>query len=145
MLRCGRCLAIAEATSGPDRPLRATWSAALSSLIAITPQSPSLSGGRSRDSGRQRVRQIFTYSGFLGCRAARHPSCNAHDSASFAHGPVSTTCSKALNTGRSLASHAYLTLSRDSSVSIESVSDQYPIQPYLLLSVTFAYELPIHV
>ncbi len=52
--------------------------------------------------------------------AARHPSCNTQDSASFAHGPVSTTCSMARNTGRSLASHAYFTSSRDSSVSIES-------------------------
>ena len=78
-------------------------------------------GRRSRDSRRQRVRQIFTYSGFPGCRGdARHPGCSAHDSASFAHGPVNTTCSMARNSGRSLAPHAYLTLSRDSSVSIES-------------------------
>ena len=36
---------------------------------------------------------------------ARHPGCNAHDSASFAHGPVNATCSVARATHRSLAPH----------------------------------------
>jgi len=60
---------------------------------------------RSCDSGRQHVKQRFTYSGFPGCRGARHPGCGAHDSASFAHGPVNRTCSMARNPCRSLAPH----------------------------------------
>ena len=105
---------------GSDRPLRAAnWrSSAPSSVCPASGHHHS--ERRSCDSGRQHVKQRFTYSGFPGCRGARHPGCSAHDSASFAHGTVSTTCSKALNTGRSLASHAYLTISRDSSVPIES-------------------------
>ncbi|MHC3438430.1 hypothetical protein ACYJ1Y_10095, partial [Natrialbaceae archaeon A-gly3] len=43
-------------------------------------------------------------------------------SASFAHGPVSITCSQARSDDRSLAPHAWFTLSWSSSVSIESVS-----------------------
>jgi hypothetical protein len=65
------------------------------------------------------VKQRFTYSGFPGCRAARHPGCNAHDSASFAHGPVNATCSVARATHRSLAPHSWFTLTWRS-VSIES-------------------------
>jgi hypothetical protein len=51
------------------------------------------------------MKQRFTYAGFPGCRAARHPGSHALDSAPFAHGPVSTTGSVTRNTGRSLAVH----------------------------------------
>ena len=70
--------------------------------------------------GRRRVRKRDTYAGFPGCRRKRQPSCAAQDSAFFAFGSFRYTCSLALFSGRSLAYHTFLTLSKDSSVSIES-------------------------
>jgi hypothetical protein len=102
--RCGRCLAIAVAHAGP-RPATAGRPLGGPQLPRRSHSGRRVWGKRSRDSGRQRVTQNFTYSGFPGCRGARQPGCSAHDSASFAHGPVSTTCSRARNTGRSLAPH----------------------------------------
>jgi hypothetical protein len=69
---------------------------------------------------RQRVRKRDTYTGFPSCRRKRQPGCNAQVSTSFSLGPVIFTCSLARYSSRSLAPHTFLTLSRDSSVSIES-------------------------
>jgi len=46
--------------------------------------------------------------------------CTAHDSASFAHGPVRLKCPMALNSARSLAPQDWFTLAWRSRVSIES-------------------------
>ena len=119
-MRCGCCLAIAVANGGLDRPLRAARPAALSSLVLTITQLPSLPGLLSCDSGRQRVRQIFTYSGFPGCRARGIRAVAPMTRLLSRMDQSARRALKALNTGRSLASHAYLTLFRDSSVSIES-------------------------
>ena len=90
---------------GPDRPLRAA-NRRPSAPSSVCPASGHhRSERRSCDSRRQHVKQRFTYSGFPGCRGARHPGCSAHDSTSFAHGPVNRTCSMARNPYRSLTPH----------------------------------------
>ena len=60
---------------------------------------------------RRCVKQRFTYTGFPDCRSRRQSGCDAQDSASYALGSVNTTCSRARNSARSLASHTCFTLS----------------------------------
>ena len=82
----------------------------------------------------------------LSSTIARQPGCHAHDSASFALGPVTPTCSEARSESRFLASHTCFTLSGDSRISIESLrsrgrqgqhrtatADHTPPQPTALL------------
>jgi|AntDeeMinimDraft_4_1070355.scaffolds.fasta_scaffold00975_2 hypothetical protein len=78
---------------------------------------------------RQCVKQRFTYTGFPDCRRERQSGCDAQDSASYALGPVSSTCSRARNTARSLASHTCFTLSWDIA---EFPSSQQPVTEYYL-------------
>jgi len=57
-------------------------------------------------------------------QGARHPGCHAHDSAAFALGPVTITCSMARISDRSLALHAWFTHTWISSSFIESLSSR---------------------
>ena len=73
------------------------------------------------------MKQRFTYSGFSGCRAARHPGCHAHDSASFAHDQSTERARWHGIAVGLLRPMSCFTLSWSSSVSIESTEQYYQL------------------